>query len=120
MSKASSLLALTTAAMALPAFSASQPAESTVSIRASSYNEEDAPQHDILTGADECYEIIDPRKLLAQLSKEEIESLVSEGEHSTWPVLAQIRISSKIGQTLDDILDIHREHNVRQFYRKRS
>jgi len=61
----------------------------------------------------------DPRKLLAQLSEEEVDHLTREGERSTWAKLEQIRISSKIGQTLDDILDEHGAHDVQTTYKKR-
>ncbi|MFT6432172.1 MAG: putative acylesterase/phospholipase RssA [Candidatus Azotimanducaceae bacterium] len=63
---------------------------------------------------------IDPQKLLAQLSAKEIEELVTEGEKSTWPQLERIRISTKIGRTLDHILDNHTNHNIKKFYKKRT
>ena len=46
--------------------------------------------------------------------------LIVEGERSTWARLEQIRNCSKIGRTLDDILDHHGDHNVKRFYKKRS
>lgn len=63
---------------------------------------------------------VDPRKLLAQLSQEEIKHLMDEGERSTWQNLEQIRISSKIGATLDEILDDHLQHDVRRQYKTRK
>jgi len=66
------------------------------------------------------FNFFDPRKLLAQLPDEDIEMLVREGERSTWARLEQIRISSKIGQTLDHILDQHAEHDVTTTYKKRK
>jgi hypothetical protein len=57
MNRNNPLLALTSAAMALPALSATQPVESTISIRAAVYEEEDAPAHQILVGADDRYDI---------------------------------------------------------------
>ncbi len=57
MRRTNPLLALTSAAMALPAFSATQPVESLISIRATVYEEEDAPAHQILVGADDRYDI---------------------------------------------------------------
>lgn len=63
---------------------------------------------------------IDPQKLLGQLTTREIEELIVEGERSTWARLEQIRNCSKIGRTLDDILDHHGDHNVKRFYKKRS
>ena len=65
------------------------------------------------------FNYFDPRKLLAQLSQEEIDMLTLEGERATWAKLEQIRISSKIGKTLDDILDTHTLHEVRTTYKKR-
>jgi len=66
------------------------------------------------------FNFFDPRKLLAQLPDEDIEMLVREGERSTWARLEQIRISSKIGQTLDHILDQHAEHDITTTYKKRK
>ena len=63
---------------------------------------------------------VDPRKLLAQLSEEEIQDLIDEGEKATWNRLEQIRISSRIGATLDDILDEHSHHDIRRFYKTRQ
>ncbi len=66
------------------------------------------------------FNFIDPQKLLGQLTSKEIDELVLEGERSTWPRLEQIRICSKIGRTLEAILDHHRDHNVKRFYKKRQ
>ena len=55
--KVSPLIALTSAALALPAFAASQPVETELSVRASSYAEDDAPEDRILLGSDERYQI---------------------------------------------------------------
>lgn len=65
------------------------------------------------------FSFVDPQKLLGQLNTEEIDSLVLEGERSTWPRIEQIRICSKIGQKLDAILDHHADHDVKRFYKKR-
>ena len=65
------------------------------------------------------FNYVDPRKLLAQLPEEEIESLMNQGERATWEKLEQIRICSKIGQTLDHILDQHAEHDITTTYRTR-
>jgi hypothetical protein len=62
----------------------------------------------------------DPRKLLAQLSQEDMDYLTHEGEKSTWHRLEQIRLSSKIGKTLDVILDEHTANNVMTTYKKRT
>jgi predicted acylesterase/phospholipase RssA len=65
------------------------------------------------------FNFVDPQKLLGQLTSAEIEELVVEGERSTWPQLEQIKICSKIGHKLDEILDHHLEHNIQCFYKTR-
>jgi predicted acylesterase/phospholipase RssA len=65
------------------------------------------------------FSYFDPRKLLAQLGQHDIDMLVGEGERATWARLEQIRISSKIGKTLDQILDEHAEHDIRTIYKQR-
>lgn len=65
------------------------------------------------------FSYFDPRKLLAQLDDEDIAMLSGEGERATWARLEQIRLSSKIGRTLDHILDEHTEHDVRTIYKTR-
>ena len=57
MAKPNPFLSLTTAAMALPAFAAPQPVETIVAIKATTYQEEDVPQRDVLAGSDERYKI---------------------------------------------------------------
>ena len=57
MAKPNPLLALSTAAMALPAFAAPQPVETTVAIKATTYQEEDVPERHVLAGSDERYKI---------------------------------------------------------------
>jgi len=66
------------------------------------------------------FNFVDPQKLLGQLTLNEIEELVEEGERSTWNKLEQIRISSRIGRTLDMILDNHGQHDVRRSYKRRG
>ena len=65
------------------------------------------------------FNFVNPQKLLGQLTSAEIEELVLEGERSTWIRIEQIRICSKIGQKLDEILDHHADHNVKKLYKKR-
>ncbi len=65
------------------------------------------------------FSFVDPQKLLGHLTREEIEGLMLEGERATWTRLEQIRISSMIGSTLDDILDHHANHDVRRIYKSR-
>jgi len=66
------------------------------------------------------FNFVDPQKLLGQLTMAEIEELVDEGERSTWAMLERIKIQSKIGRTLDVILDHHADHDVRKSYQSRS
>ncbi|GAC20374.1 DUF3336 domain-containing protein [Paraglaciecola arctica] len=65
------------------------------------------------------FNFVDPQKLLGQLTSTEIQELVIEGERSTWPQLEQIKICSKIGLKLDEILDHHSDHNIKRLYKKR-
>ena len=51
------LIALSTAALSLPAFSAPQPVETELAIRASAYEEGDLPGHKVLLGSTDRYEI---------------------------------------------------------------
>jgi len=55
--KQNAFLALSGAAIALPAFSASQPAETTVSLKASTYKESDVSDSSVLSGSDDRYDI---------------------------------------------------------------
>ena len=55
--KRSPLLALSSAALTLPAFSATQPVQSEIAIKSATYREGDVPQHRILSGSDERYDI---------------------------------------------------------------
>jgi predicted acylesterase/phospholipase RssA len=65
------------------------------------------------------FSFVNPQKLLGQLTSDEIKELVMAGERSTWPELEQIKVCSKIGHTLDEILDHHRDHNIKRLYKKR-
>jgi hypothetical protein len=56
-SRSSPFLALTSAALSLPAFTATQPVETEISLMASSYKEGDVPAHKVLLGSEERYEI---------------------------------------------------------------
>jgi len=64
------------------------------------------------------FNFVNPQKLLGQLTSDEIKELVFEGEKSTWPQIEQIKICSKIGLKLDEILDHHSDHNVKRLYKK--
>ena len=49
--------------------------------------------------------LFNPLKLLANKSVEEVIDLMTMGEKATWPKIEMIRIQTKIGRTLDDILE---------------
>lgn len=51
------------------------------------------------------FSTIDPRKLLKALTPEELSLLIEKGEKSTWPKIAAIRTTTKIGRILDQILE---------------
>ena len=55
--KSSTVAALTGAAMSLPAFAATQPAESTISVSLSQYHEADIPSDKVVVGSNERYDI---------------------------------------------------------------
>lgn len=55
--KKSPLAILTSAALALPAFAATQPSETSISVKASQYKEEDIAPADVLLGSNERYDI---------------------------------------------------------------
>ena len=65
------------------------------------------------------FTFVNPQKLLGQLTSTEIKELIIEGERSTWPELEQIKVCSKIGLKLDEILDHHNDHNIKHLYKKR-
>ncbi len=52
------LVALSSAALSLPAFAATQPVQTEVSIKSTMYEEENIPSHKILIGSDERYDIV--------------------------------------------------------------
>ena len=48
--------------------------------------------------------LFNPLKILAHKSVDEVIELMNMGEKATWPKIEQIRIQTKIGRTLDNIL----------------
>ena len=61
-------------------------------------------------------QLFNPLKLLAHKSVDEVIELMAMGERATWPKIEQIRIQTKIGRTLVDILRRleHREPMVKR------
>ena len=53
----SPLIALSSAALSLPAFSSSQPVETELSLRTTAYREADVPAHRVVSGSDDRYDI---------------------------------------------------------------
>lgn len=51
------------------------------------------------------FSIIKPTRLLSALTREELTELIRKGEKATWPQLEAIRMTTKIGRTLDKILE---------------
>lgn len=62
----------------------------------------------------------DMRKILSHLTEEELMRLERQGELATWRQMERIRISSKISQTLDRILEQYGEEELRHVARKRK
>ena len=48
--------------------------------------------------------LFNPMKLLAHKSTDEVKHLIAMGERATWPKIEMIRIQTRIGRTLDEIL----------------
>jgi len=48
--------------------------------------------------------VFNPLRLLAQRSVDEIIELIELGQRATWPKIEQIRVQTKIGRKLDEIL----------------
>jgi NTE family protein len=56
----------------------------------------------------------DPRTLLAVPTRDEVRSLIREGERSTWPKIEMLRNCTRVGRTLDRILaGYEHEHAAR-------
>lgn len=63
------------------------------------------------------FSFVNPQKLLGQLTSDEVKKLVVEGEHSAWPLIEQIRICASIGHKLEQIMDHHKDHNIKHLYK---
>lgn len=55
------------------------------------------------------YRFFDPRKLLNELTEDQLRFFIKEGERATWPKIEMIRTSTKISRKLAEILE-HYEH----------
>ena len=66
------------------------------------------------------FRYFDPRKLLSHLKEDEILMLINEGERATWPRIEAIRTTSRIGHTLDLIMDEMREGEARKLKSART
>ena len=50
------------------------------------------------------YRFFDPRKLLTELTPEELQFFIAEGERATWPKIEMIRASTTISRKLTEVL----------------
>lgn len=57
--------------------------------------------------------ILKPGKLLSSLTVEELKGIIHKGELATWPKIDAIRITTKIGRVLEDILEDYRKEVVK-------
>ncbi len=60
------------------------------------------------------FRFYNPAKLLAHPLEEDVQRLISEGERSTWPKIAQVRNCTMISRTLDQILLEYDDMALRQ------
>ena len=51
------------------------------------------------------FSAIKPTRLLSTLTKDELADLITKGEKATWPQVEAIRICTKVGRILDEILE---------------
>jgi len=51
------------------------------------------------------FSVFNSRKVLSALSFDELNELIRKGEKATWPKIEAIRVTTKIGRTLDKILE---------------
>lgn len=56
---------------------------------------------------------VNPMKVLAHRSVEEIEKLIAMGERSTWPKIEKIRLQTKISRLLDRIVHDYETHECK-------
>ena len=53
------------------------------------------------------YRFFDPRKLLTELTPDELQFFIAEGERATWPKIEMIRASTTISRKLAEILAVY-------------
>jgi TAG lipase/steryl ester hydrolase/phospholipase A2/LPA acyltransferase len=53
------------------------------------------------------YRFFDPRKLLTELTPDQLQFFIAEGERATWPKIEMIRASTTISRKLAEILEIY-------------
>ena len=53
------------------------------------------------------FSVFHARKVLSALSFEDLSELIRRGEKATWPKIEAIRVTTKIGRVLDDILEAY-------------
>jgi NTE family protein len=58
------------------------------------------------------FTVIKPRHLLSHLTYDELLGLIRNGERATWPKIEAIRVCTRIGRVLDDILERSEEREL--------
>ena len=58
------------------------------------------------------YRFFDPRKLLNELTEDQLRFFIKEGERATWPKIEMIRTSTKISRKLADILERYEDEEM--------
>ncbi|MFK7934612.1 MAG: DUF3336 domain-containing protein [Saprospiraceae bacterium] len=59
------------------------------------------------------FSVIKPNKLLSAMTRDELNELILKGEKATYPKLEAIRICTKVGRTLDKILEEYDSEEMR-------
>lgn len=59
------------------------------------------------------FSVIKPSKLLSSLTREELSELINKGEKATWPKVETIRICTKVGRILNEILEEYEAEELR-------
>ncbi|MEO1260318.1 MAG: DUF3336 domain-containing protein [Bacteroidota bacterium] len=59
------------------------------------------------------FSVVKPGKFLSALTRDELIELISKGERATWPKIEAIRICTKVGRILDQILEEYESEEMR-------
>ncbi|MBU0538569.1 MAG: DUF3336 domain-containing protein, partial [Gammaproteobacteria bacterium] len=64
------------------------------------------------------YRFFDPRKLLTELTPDELQFFIAEGERATWPKIEMIRASTTISRKLAEILAAYEAEEINRLSTK--